>query len=180
MKISTCKICNKEFCPQTYFNGKRIRRRSRGYCFECVPYKPSTVGNSFTKNRNTIDGKRQCRICKEYKSFDEFSPTNKVGNLNSYCKPCAAKKNRKPKHRFKEECVGYKGGECIICGYKRCIAALEFHHRDPEEKDFSMRDVSKVIFTKEIKKELDKCDLLCSNCHKEIHYSTEWEKEKII
>jgi hypothetical protein len=175
--LKTCKSCNKEFYPVTYFEEKRLWRRGRLYCFECVPYTPSKVGNSFTKNRNTLDGKRQCRICKQCKSLSEYSPTNKLGNLNSYCKTCATKKNRQPKQRFKEECIDYKGGKCINCGYNKCPAALEFHHRNPKEKDFSVSHISVVTLNENIKKELDKCDLLCSNCHKELHYTPIWKKE---
>lgn len=166
-----CRNCKKEFLPVTYFQGKRLWQRPRPYCFECVPYKPSGRGKTFTKTRNTIDGQRQCRICKLWKDLNQFSPTDKFGNLNSYCLGCAAKKNRKPKQRFKEECIAYKGGKCIKCGYSKCPAALEFHHRNPKEKEFSFNKLTTVTFTGEIKKEIDKCDCLCSNCHKEIHYS---------
>lgn len=175
--FNICILCNKEFCPATYFEGKRLWRRGRRQCFECVPYSPSRRGSSFTKTRNTLDGKRQCRICKEFKVLDEFSPTNSYGNLNSYCKNCAAKKTRKPKQRFKEECVAYKGGSCVKCGYNKCPAALEFHHRDPTQKEFSLRDIYTVILSDDIKIELDKCDLVCSNCHKEIHYTPIWLEE---
>jgi hypothetical protein len=169
-KTSVCEICNKEFYPVIYYQGKRLWRRGRHYCFDCVPYTPSRKGASFTKTRNTIDNKRQCRICKEYKELTEFSPTNKIGNLNSYCKKCAAKRKKKPQQRFKEECIAYKGGKCVICSYNKCPAALEFHHRNPDEKDFTISHLSTVILSDEVKNELDKCDLLCSNCHREKHY----------
>lgn len=181
MKI--CENCKKQFLPVTYYEGKRLWRRGRRVCFECVPYKPSKKGPCFTRTRNTVDGKRQCRICEEFKDFSEFSPTNKFGALNSYCKNCAAQKKKYPKQRFKQECIDYKGGQCSVCGYDKCPAALEFHHRDPEQKDFSIRDIHTVLLTEDIKLELDKCDLLCSNCHKEIHYSEQkeitWLKTKI-
>lgn len=122
----------------------------------------------------TKDGKRQCGICQEYKSTTEFTKNSKSGYLHSYCKPCAVKKGRKEKQRFKQLCIEYKGGKCILCGYCRCPAALEFHHRNPAEKEFSLRDVGGTIaLTERVKKELDKCDLLCSNCHKETHYSVD-------
>lgn len=173
---NVCEVCGKDFYPVTYHQGKRLWRRGRRQCFDCVPYVPMKPGDTPTKTRN-ISGKRQCRICKIWKGLDEFSPTNKYGNLNSYCKGCAAKKSRKPKQRFKEECVAYKGGRCTRCGYGKCPAALEFHHRNPSEKEFSLRDISTVILTEGVKAELDKCDLVCSNCHKEIHYTPIWEKK---
>jgi hypothetical protein len=167
---NTCDHCHKLFYPVTYYEGKRLWRRGRKACFECIPYEPSGRGKTITKTRNTLDGKRECKICKEYKEFEHFSPTNKQGNLNSYCKTCAAKKTKYPRQRFKEECIAYKGGKCIMCGYFKCPAALEFHHRNPTEKEFSLRDIYTVILTDAVKVELDKCDLLCSVCHKEVHY----------
>lgn len=63
--------------------------------------------------------------------------------------------------------VEYKGGKCEICGYDKCLAALEFHHIDPDKKDFSISSSSKSI--DEFKLEADKCILVCANCHREIH-----------
>jgi hypothetical protein len=65
--------------------------------------------------------------------------------------------------------VAYKGGECNDCGYSRSIAALEFHHRDPNEKEFAVSVAGTTKSFERIKVELDKCDLLCSNCHREEH-----------
>ena len=68
----------------------------------------------------------------------------------------------------KQKAVNYKGGCCIICKYNRSLSALEFHHLDPSKKDFAISKYVNIEFHK-IKKELDKCILLCSNCHREIH-----------
>jgi DNA-binding CsgD family transcriptional regulator len=69
--------------------------------------------------------------------------------------------------RKKIELVEYKGGSCIKCGYNKCISALEFHHIDPNGKDFSIGGKSWSF--ERLKKEVDKCILVCSNCHREIH-----------
>ena len=71
------------------------------------------------------------------------------------------------RNRVKTKLVEYKGGKCQCCGYNRCIRALEFHHLDPSQKDFTISGKSKSFET--LKKEADKCILVCSNCHKEIH-----------
>ncbi len=76
------------------------------------------------------------------------------------------------RRRTKEKLVEYKGGECIKCGYKKCIAVLEFHHLDPKEKDFTIGGKSWSL--EKLKKEVDKCILVCSNCHKEIHYELKY------
>jgi hypothetical protein len=60
------------------------------------------------------------------------------------------------------------GGRCMLCGYERCIAALEFHHREPSQKSFglSRRGITRAI--DKVRAEAAKCALLCSNCHAEV------------
>lgn len=64
-----------------------------------------------------------------------------------------------------------RGGQCQKCGYHQNLSALEFHHRNPEEKEFQidLRAFANTSIEK-LKIELDKCDLLCSNCHAEHHH----------
>ena len=70
----------------------------------------------------------------------------------------------------KQMCVNYKGGKCFSCGYNKCLAALEFHHINPNEKEFNIGTKLKRLDSfDDIKSELDKCILLCSNCHRELH-----------
>ena len=160
--------CGRAFRPVVYLGRKRVRLDNRTKCFTCSPYLPK---ENMVYTKNTPDGKRQCLKCSLFKDLSEFSITQKrTGLLNSYCKECSAKKRKSLRQKFKEECITYKGGKCILCGYNKCPAALEFHHRNPLEKEFSIRDVHTSILSDEIKQELDKCDLVCSNCHKEIHY----------
>ena len=70
--------------------------------------------------------------------------------------------------KIKERAVEYKGGKCSICGYDRCINAFDFHHLDPQQKDFSISGNCNRAWDK-VKAELDKCIIVCSNCHREIH-----------
>ena len=69
--------------------------------------------------------------------------------------------------KVKNKLVEYKGGKCEKCGYNRCIDALEFHHKDPNQKDFSIGGKSWSF--EKLKNEVDKCILVCANCHREIH-----------
>jgi DNA-binding CsgD family transcriptional regulator len=69
--------------------------------------------------------------------------------------------------RTKEKLVNYKGGKCEICGYNKCVEALQFHHENPKEKDFQIG--GKSWSYDRLVKEVDKCKLLCSNCHIETH-----------
>lgn len=67
----------------------------------------------------------------------------------------------------KKELVKYKGGNCQCCGYDKSMNALQFHHINPEEKDFTIG--GRNYSMEKMKLEADKCVLLCSNCHIEIH-----------
>lgn len=77
------------------------------------------------------------------------------------------KKVYKRRAKLKQMALDYMGKKCQICGYDKCSRALVFHHINPEEKDFNIYSAN--CSWDKIKKELDKCILLCSNCHAEIH-----------
>ena len=82
--------------------------------------------------------------------------------------------------KIKQLAVDYCGGKCIKCGYDKYIGALEFHHVDPTKKDFSIGGGGHTRKWEITKKELDKCLLLCSNCHKEEHERIRNETNKIL
>lgn len=84
------------------------------------------------------------------------------------CKKCDIERVSNRRRELKLLAVEYKGGECECCGYNKCIAALEFHHLDPNEKDFGIANGNTPGWDK-IKSELDKCIMVCANCHREIH-----------
>ena len=71
--------------------------------------------------------------------------------------------------KLRSKAVEYKGGKCEICGYDRCIDALEFHHRDVLQKKFGISDKGYTRSWKSVTDELDKCAILCANCHRELH-----------
>jgi hypothetical protein len=75
------------------------------------------------------------------------------------------------RRKIREMAISYKGDCCSICGYKKCSEALEFHHLNPEEKDFTISGRGYSQSWQKIKKELDKCVMLCANCHREVHAS---------
>ena len=76
---------------------------------------------------------------------------------------------QKRRRRIREKAIDYKGGHCQICGYSRCPEALEFHHLESNGKEFGISDKGYTRSWKRIAAELDKCILLCANCHREIH-----------
>lgn len=63
--------------------------------------------------------------------------------------------------------LAYKGGKCKICGYNACPSALDFHHVEILSKEFTIS--ARMTSWEAIKPELDKCELLCCRCHREVH-----------
>lgn len=115
--------------------------------------------------------KKICEICEQ--KFE----TNSKSRL--YCYECSGEStrmnNESRKHQktilrrsMKKQAIKILGGKCSVCGYDKCIDALEFHHKNPLEKDFKIGSGNTMSW-KEYKKEAMKCILVCSNCHKEIH-----------
>lgn len=70
---------------------------------------------------------------------------------------------------LRQKSIEYKGGKCIICGYDKCDQVLEFHHIDGSIKDSGISAKGYTRSWEKVKKELDKCILVCANCHREIH-----------
>lgn len=73
---------------------------------------------------------------------------------------------------IKNYLINQRGGKCEKCGYNKNIAALQFHHINPEEKKFTLdaRNLERHS-DEDILKEFEKCQLLCANCHSEQHHS---------
>lgn len=88
-------------------------------------------------------------------------------NLCTYCKECDKKKVLQKQRDIKLNLVQTKGNKCLLCGYDKCLDSLSFHHLDPLVKEYNISLKRKLA--DEIKSELDKCILVCSNCHAEIH-----------
>lgn len=136
--------------------------------------------------------------CQKVKNFNKtFSPTeqecpicgrnflNRHSNRH-YCYECIPESvppDRRQYYKnkaFKHFLVMYKGGKCERCGYHKYEGALEFHHKNPAEKDLELSKwrlnytVNRQIFLDEV----DKCILLCANCHREEHAKLNGEQIK--
>lgn len=90
------------------------------------------------------------------------------------CKKCRYEHIKNRRKRIKQKAVSYKGGKCSICGYSKCIQALEFHHLDPNKKDFGVSSKWNSKSWEVIVAELDKCVLVCANCHRELHWDLDF------
>jgi len=94
---------------------------------------------------------------KQQKSYQKRKLLIRIHNVNY-------KKN------LKLRLIAYKGGKCEICGYsKKCPTVYHFHHTDSSQKEFGISQARRKYKEQDLFKEVDKCQLLCSNCHSEIH-----------
>jgi aromatic ring hydroxylase len=106
------------------------------------------------------------RECKKHGLTNHFERTDASGFR---CMKCRAEQIGQRRRMLKQKLVDHFGGECIRCGYKKCIGALCFHHRDPSEKAFVLNQRQFGKSFESLLKEARKCDLLCANCHAEVH-----------
>ena len=75
----------------------------------------------------------------------------------------------KRRRKVREMAIERLGGMCQICGYNKCQRALDFHHKDEKQKSFGISSKGYTRSWDSIRSEVDKCYLLCANCHREIH-----------
>jgi len=76
---------------------------------------------------------------------------------------------RKMRRELRRKALAFKGGKCEICGYDKCMEALEFHHLDNSKKDFGISHRGYTRSWEKVKAEIKKCILVCANCHRELH-----------
>ena len=102
-----------------------------------------------------------CQDCGRKYIYDR-----KKGHKKTTCNSCTVTRARR---RIKQKAIELKGGKCIVCGYDRHHGSLSFHHLDPTKKDFGLSVRGIFRSWERVKKELEKCVLVCHNCHGEIH-----------
>ena len=109
---------------------------------------------------------RRCKFC------GETDPAKFYVNRHLSKTKCASCRSIQMRLRLRErriEVVKLLGGRCSRCGYDKCIAALHLHHTDPSMKDPDWKNIRKHSLDK-IRERVGQCELLCSNCHAELHW----------
>lgn len=163
--MKQCQKCGKEFRTTIKVDGKIRNLNSRKFCLECSPFMQH---NTKTLKSITSDPhKKICCNCKTEKNITDFYLLSS-GYRFSRCIECTKTANRDKPREIKQKCIDYKGGKCEICGYSKYPGSLDFHHINSDEKEFSIGHRHNLNFDL-LKKELDKCILVCKNCHCEIH-----------
>ncbi len=96
-----------------------------------------------------------------------YKPKIQSRNKKVVCQHCLA--NLKSSE-VKKKAVEFLGGKCVECGYNKHTVALDFDHIDPKQKSFKISGNFNLRWS-DLKKELMKCQILCSNCHRIKHYN---------
>lgn len=133
----------------------------------------------FGLNTRTFSHSKELKNCKNGKRCVQCD-SELTGARIKYCSnECKGKKinsntierQKKVYYDRKIKIIEMAGGKCQLCGYDKNYAVLQFHHRDPENKTFPLnaRLLSNTNWDN-ILSELEKCDLLCANCHIETHH----------
>lgn len=110
---------------------------------------------------------KECTSCKVNLSLDNYYKKGK--GFHNYCKPCLTKQVVERQRKIKLDALKYKGNKCEHCGYNKYPGALQFHHLDSSIKDPQWKNFKLRKFNDAFKAELDKCIILCANCHAEEH-----------
>lgn len=111
---------------------------------------------------------KTCASCESALPFDCFRQRKDRNCLATNCKKCEAAAAANAQNATKRFCVDYKGGKCVKCNMMYELSQYAFHHTDPKEKDFSLSEHRRWSIVR-LQGELDKCILVCHNCHAEIH-----------
>jgi hypothetical protein len=92
-----------------------------------------------------------------------------LGSKRYRCKKCRAQSVMNTRRNAKKRLLEVFGNKCCICGYFKCLGALEFHHVDSMTKNFSISSSKANTRSLKVKmKEAQKCLVLCANCHREV------------
>lgn len=106
--------------------------------------------------------------CKHHGETEFAIENDGTKHQRTRCKKCRSEAVCRRRKTLKTKAINYKGGKCQKCGYNKCESALEFHHLDPSQKEFGIGSGHTKSWSN-LQKEIEKCELLCANCHREVH-----------
>ena len=163
-----CEVCGKDFFEDWRVIRNKKNRTPLRFC--------SLICSRKHNARNISYEDFNCQKCETPAKRRKGSKKvlcEKCLNRENYCRKKSSKENvkavKKRRYKLKMMSIEYKGNKCQICGYNKYYGALQFHHIDPKSKEFQLSKGGLTRSWDRIKKELDKCILLCANCHAEIH-----------
>lgn len=122
----------------------------------------SNINNYIFRDSSMVEQLTVVHILFNLKNMKE---SRKYADRREYIIKAVSKRHKK----LREMAIEYGGGKCALCGYNRCGDALEFHHTDSSKKEFGVSQSGLTRSWEKTKDELDKCILVCANCHRELH-----------
>jgi len=154
-----CKVCFRLAEKERRLN--RIKKENPEHAKKILEYR-----ENLEKRGECPDEHQWCYDCETYRIKDDFSPNS----LKVYgrCRDCSGKHDIERARVFKKRAIEHLGGRCVDCGFKGHYASFEFHHEKPEEKEMNWNKMRKKSWIN-LLPELNKCILLCSNCHGVVH-----------
>jgi len=198
VKTLTCVQCGGAFLVIVVIDGKKRDLSGRRRCLDCLPFRPLTTPRRAVQRsvaqkicdacgalfpaKQLIDGRvrglyrrRFCLTCSPWGAHNTSGLPPGAMDREQRDERRRKRKNattyrsqKKRRKQQKAELVAERGGRCVDCGYSASAAALDFHHRDPGDKDFAISSFngsrSRLLV------EVEKCDLLCANCHRIRHW----------
>ena len=162
-----CVVCGKEFEAQ-----KTTKKYCSNECLNAARRQKWAERERAPKDISYKGSVKICLICGK-----EFSPKTAMANQRQCCYDCMPDGIQLTRGMFLAKIKQVRGGKCERCGYDKCLKALEFHHLDPSQKDFTISNDRFKL--QEAVVESKKCILICSNCHKELHDGM-WDESELI
>ncbi len=128
------------------------------------------VRRELRKQKALNSGLIFCVGCIKWRHPDEFNKSNcSLGGNSGRCRKCTHNKNNMSRKRA----LMYLGNKCSSCEKENLpMCCFQFHHRNPEEKEHTPSHYARLKDWALVKKELDKCDLVCNLCHAIIHHGS--------
>ena len=117
---------------------------------------------------------KRCSICSMVKDFDEFYRSyGRKDGRQSMCKPCHKEYEKNRKREYRNYIQLLRSAPCACCGNQYHYLMMDFHHLDRSKKEIAVSDaISRGWSLSRIKKEIDKCIIMCKRCHTEVHHGT--------
>jgi hypothetical protein len=175
----TCKKCRAKRGAYRAATQPKLLPNEPRQCCTCKDVKPAS---EFYKNKTIIGGRsRRCKACSlaMHKEWRGRMYSHKAGRecMRNYFKqwrennPEKEKAHSAKEHQRRVRARNYilseaKKDGCVVCGYNKCRTALDLHHIDPSEKE---NLIGKIRGIQGMKDEIQKCVVLCKNCHAELH-----------
>ena len=156
-----CKLCNSKFKNFVVVDGKIRNLQKRSYCLVCSPFGQHNTRPLIRPLTDKTNQFRSCTTCSRWYTYD-----CSIGHTRTRCNSCVTRGSRV---NIKTRLVEIKDGKCQLCGYNKSPWSLCFHHVDSATKKFGLTVANNSRSWDSILNELEKCVMLCHNCHGEVH-----------